>query len=243
MLCKNYIPWSFICHPNISLNYSVRVIIVEFILQRRWLIPCAFKGCHLPLSVVLRYKDHRSRWRSEETNGDEIRLKMTSTDFSASSPRPNSSQYIDDKTTYITPVISQNEGFDIDEESRKGLERKLVRKVDWRLCTIAGILCSLNLMDSGIISSASVANDFFTDLGLGVGNRYVSSHTMLSVSSRHGIGTDEANTVVCVNSGLHRGKCNVPVASYTLCEDVWTAFGILIDHNWLWHYHHGMTHF
>lgn len=36
------------------------------------------------------------------------------------------------------------------------LERALVRSIDWRLCTIAGILCSLNLLDSGIISSASV---------------------------------------------------------------------------------------
>jgi hypothetical protein len=74
------------------------------------------------------------------------------------------------------------------------LERKLVRKVDWRLCTIAGVLCSLNLLDSGIISwvtyhlasleeegglfiilsrSASVTS-IFQDLGLGVGNRYVS---------------------------------------------------------------------
>jgi hypothetical protein len=54
------------------------------------------------------------------------------------------------------------------------LERKLVRKLDLRLCTIAGILCSLNLLDSGIISSASVTS-IFKDLGLGVGNRYVSS--------------------------------------------------------------------
>ncbi len=34
------------------------------------------------------------------------------------------------------------------------LERELVRKVDWRLCSIAGILCSLNLLDSGIIVSS-----------------------------------------------------------------------------------------
>ena len=54
------------------------------------------------------------------------------------------------------------------------LERKLVRKVDLRLCSIAGLLCSLNLIDSGIISSASVSAGFFEDLGLGVGNRYVS---------------------------------------------------------------------
>ena len=40
---------------------------------------------------------------------------------------------------------------DNDEEMAR-LERKLVMKVDFRLCTIAGILCSLNLLDSGIIS-------------------------------------------------------------------------------------------
>lgn len=56
------------------------------------------------------------------------------------------------------------------------MKRKLVRKIDIRLCTIAGILCSLNLLDSGIISSASVTS-IFEDLELGVGNRYVSAHT------------------------------------------------------------------
>lgn len=30
--------------------------------------------------------------------------------------------------------------------SRRELERRLVRKIDLRLCTIAGILCSLNLL-------------------------------------------------------------------------------------------------
>ncbi len=70
------------------------------------------------------------------------------------------------------------------------MERRLVKKIDIRLCTIAGVLCSLNLLDrfeyprnnlgnmlmfcSGIISSASVTS-IFGDLGLGVGNRYVSS--------------------------------------------------------------------
>lgn len=60
------------------------------------------------------------------------------------------------------------------EATTKEMERKLVRKVDLRLCTIAGILCSLNLLDSGIISSASVTS-IFEDLGMGVGDRYVSS--------------------------------------------------------------------
>lgn len=105
---------------------------------------------------------------------------MGSTDFATAAPRHNSSHYNDSKGAHTPPIISQDGDFDVDEESRKILERRLVRKVDWRLCTIAGILCSLNLMDSGIISSASVADDFFTDLGLGVGNRYVSFHTSAS---------------------------------------------------------------
>jgi hypothetical protein len=42
-------------------------------------------------------------------------------------------------------------GMEHGEEMSK-LEGKLVRKVDFRLCTIAGVLCSLNLLDSGIIS-------------------------------------------------------------------------------------------
>lgn len=69
---------------------------------------------------------------------------------------------------------SVDNGFgDGDEVVRRDMERRLVRKIDLRLCTIAGILCSLNLLDSGIISSASVTT-IFEDLGLGVGNRYVS---------------------------------------------------------------------
>jgi len=89
-----------------------------------------------------------------------------------------------DGTTVLISEESRNgngnhvEGDNISEGSESGemaaLERKLVRKVDLRLCTIAGILCSLNLVDSGLISSASVSEGFFEDLGLGVGNRYVS---------------------------------------------------------------------
>jgi len=67
-------------------------------------------------------------------------------------------------------------------EELAALERKLVKKIDWRLCTIAGILCSLNLLDSGIISSASVTT-IFEDLGLGVGNRYSVSILVYTVAS------------------------------------------------------------
>lgn len=162
---------------------------------------------------------------------------MDSTDFATSSQFQDASQYDKEKTVPTASISYEDEDPDIHGASRKALERKLVRKVDWRLCTIAGILCSLNLMDSGIISSASVADDFFTDLGLGVGNRYVSSHASLMESAFH---TDEAKTVVGVDLGIHGGKCNISVASYALCEDVRATLGILIDHNWVRHYYHGM---
>ena len=54
------------------------------------------------------------------------------------------------------PEDEGGDGSDVSVEEGRRLERTLVRKIDWRLCSIAGILCSLNLLDSGIISSASV---------------------------------------------------------------------------------------
>ena len=59
--------------------------------------------------------------------------------------------------------------------------QRLRRKIDLRLCTIAGILCSLNLIDSGIISSASVTT-MFDDLDLH-GNRYSISIFIFTISS------------------------------------------------------------
>lgn len=55
------------------------------------------------------------------------------------------------------------------------------RKIDLRLCTIAGILCSLNLLDSGIISSAAVTS-MPQDLGL-TGNRFSVAIFIFTVSS------------------------------------------------------------
>ena len=60
-------------------------------------------------------------------------------------------------------------------------ERKLRRKVDIRLCTIAGLLCSLDLLDSGLISSASVTS-MLSDLGLDQGNRFSVSILIFTVS-------------------------------------------------------------
>lgn len=50
------------------------------------------------------------------------------------------------------------------------LDPRIVRKIDLRLCTIAGLLCALDLIDSGIMSSAS-ATSMPSDLGL-TGDRY-----------------------------------------------------------------------
>ena len=61
-------------------------------------------------------------------------------------------------------------------------DKTLRLKIDLRLCTIAGLLCSLNLLDSSIISSASVTS-IFQDLDLGIGNRYSVSIFIFTVGS------------------------------------------------------------
>lgn len=58
----------------------------------------------------------------------------------------------------------------VDDRLAAKLDRRILRKVDLRLCTIAGLLCALDLIDSGIMSSAS-ATSMPTDLGL-TGSRY-----------------------------------------------------------------------
>ena len=60
--------------------------------------------------------------------------------------------------------------------------RRIRRKVDLRLCTIAGLLCSLDLLDSGVISSAAVTS-MLSDLGLDQGDRFSVSIFVLTVSS------------------------------------------------------------
>lgn len=54
--------------------------------------------------------------------------------------------------------------------SNAKVDKAIVRKIDLRLCTIAGLLCALDLIDSSIMSSAS-ATSMPTDLGL-TGDRY-----------------------------------------------------------------------
>ena len=83
----------------------------------------------------------------------------------------------DDPLAPLKSTPSDDEYEHHDEQA----ERDLRRKIDLRLCTIAGILCSLNLLDSGIISNASVTS-MFTDLDM-QGNRYSVTILIFTVAS------------------------------------------------------------
>lgn len=82
----------------------------------------------------------------------------------------------DPNKTLVTETTDEH---DLEKIAR---EHRLRAKVDVRLCTIAGLLCSLNLLDSGIISSASVTS-MLSDLGLDQGNRYSVSILIFTVAS------------------------------------------------------------
>ncbi|KAJ5952398.1 Major facilitator superfamily domain general substrate transporter [Penicillium vulpinum] len=62
------------------------------------------------------------------------------------------------------------------------LEKRVRWKVDLRLCSIGGLLCSLNLLDSGVLSSASVTT-MLDDLDLNQGNRYSVSIFIFTIAS------------------------------------------------------------
>lgn len=99
----------------------------------------------------------------------------------SSDPSVSGEEYTDGedgnpKTTLVAGQSQQQDGDSIEEE------RRLRRKVDLRLCTIAGLLCAFNLLDSGIISSASVTS-MLGDLGLDQGNRYSVSILIFTVAS------------------------------------------------------------
>jgi sugar phosphate permease len=97
------------------------------------------------------------------------------------SPRSQASEEPEES---IRDVHSDEDTFVADE--RDVLEEEWARsirlKVDLRLCSIAGILCSLNLLDSGVISSASVTS-MLSDLELDVGNRYSVSIFIFTIAS------------------------------------------------------------
>ncbi|KAL1643310.1 hypothetical protein SLS58_004981 [Diplodia intermedia] len=84
-----------------------------------------------------------------------------------------------DSVSHNNNADSASEVLDDEEAIR---ERQIRLKVDFRLCTIAGILCSLNLLDSGVISSASVTS-MLADLDLDKGNRYSVSIFIFTIAS------------------------------------------------------------
>lgn len=87
------------------------------------------------------------------------------------------------KATVGQGAASSRSSSSYDDERHADLdfERKLLRKIDLRLCTIAGLLCSLNLLDSGIISSAAVTS-MPEDLNL-KGNAFSVSIFIFTVAS------------------------------------------------------------
>lgn len=85
-----------------------------------------------------------------EAERKEIGNGRTTTEISAAGSDVDAVEKEQDENAVDANII------DGDLLEKSMLEKSLVRSVDWRLCTIAGILCSLNLLDSGIISSASV---------------------------------------------------------------------------------------
>ncbi|KAF2200166.1 MFS general substrate transporter, partial [Delitschia confertaspora ATCC 74209] len=60
--------------------------------------------------------------------------------------------------------------------------KRILLKTDLRLLSIAGLLCSLDLLDSGVLSSASVTT-LLSDLSLNVGNRYSITIFIFTLSS------------------------------------------------------------
>jgi MFS family permease len=98
------------------------------------------------------------------------------------SPQPPTYKTVSTDISYSIPSqdgVEPTSPEDTDEKT--ALERRLRLKVDIRLCTIAGILCSLNLLDSGVISSASVTS-MLTDLDL-TGPRYSISIFIFTIAS------------------------------------------------------------
>lgn len=82
--------------------------------------------------------------------------------------------------TPLDNVDSDSDG--VNREEQAALEKRVRRKVDMRLCSIAGLLCSLNLLDSGILSSAAVTS-MLDDLHLDQGSRYSVSIFIFTIAS------------------------------------------------------------
>lgn len=82
--------------------------------------------------------------------------------------------------TLDSPRISDDGDLVGDGTGDAPLDPRIMRRIDLRLCTIAGLLCALDLIDSGIMSSAS-ATSMPSDLGL-TGNRYSTAIWIVTVA-------------------------------------------------------------
>lgn len=83
--------------------------------------------------------------------------------------------------TFASTENGENEGHVASTASLTPLERKARLKIDIRLCSIAGVLCCLNLLDSGILSSASVTT-MQQDLNL-QGSHYSESIFLFTIAN------------------------------------------------------------
>lgn len=92
-----------------------------------------------------------------------------------------SDRALNDEPDTSPPGDAASETAAEDYHKLSAVEKRLRLHLDLRLCTIAGLLCSLNLLDSGILSSASVTS-MPQDLGL-TGNRFSVSIFIFTVSS------------------------------------------------------------
>ncbi|KAI9740524.1 MAG: cytoskeletal protein binding protein [Cirrosporium novae-zelandiae] len=92
------------------------------------------------------------------------------------------SQAIVSERDFRDPSNSPSEDEHLIDPISKNIEKRIRRKVDLRLCTIAGILCSLDLLDSLVIYFTSVTS-MLTNLDLLVGNRYSISIIIFTIAS------------------------------------------------------------
>ncbi|KAF2460141.1 major facilitator superfamily domain-containing protein [Lineolata rhizophorae] len=90
---------------------------------------------------------------------------------SRSLPGAGAVEEVEDSAAFPRTPTADSTADEDELQQRSALERRIRLKTDLRLCPIAGLLCSLNLLDSGIISSAAVTS-MPTDLSLDQGSRF-----------------------------------------------------------------------
>lgn len=75
-----------------------------------------------------------------------------------------------DKERVEEPDVDEDEQYSVAEQ------RKIIHKVDRRLLIILGLMQAVSFLDRANLSNAAIAG-MYEDLGLAIGNRYVSCST------------------------------------------------------------------